>query len=425
MVTQTRWAVLLCKFKNDQSEPPTVPDFRAICDRFFTHPNAGYNAFQFFSDMSHGNVDLTGSEVLGWFTINANQGDSLPQGVLMNLAKQAAVNAGVDLRRFFGTILIMNLMTGWAQGDGNTRSVWADWRRIDGRNPDGTLGTRVDTGGGNGTEVFGQEMGHGYRLNHSRREGSNAEYQDLWDIMSSCASSAGSCPVYTAIDQEWCAKGPGLNAWNMRSLGWLDESRVWRVTRTDESFDGSVQLRPLHRHDLPGNLAVEIPTYDETGSNYLLEFRIKNRWDEGIPRSIVLVHQFGQAQSDGFGNGHSIIMRGTSGRYDLANGDVFERPPHINVQVTSIDEASETAALQIALRPLDPLEQKRRECIALKENIDSLDQEIRQLEDQIIRETDEINRKFLEEELKRLQDYRRQSRRQYQNLGCEAITGRL
>lgn len=169
MVTQTPWAILLCKFKNDQSDPP-VPDFRTICDRFFTNPSAGYNAVRFFSEMSHGNLDLSGSQVLGWFTINANQADSLPQGTLMNLAKQAAVNAGVDLNRFFGSILIMNLMTGWAQGSPD-HDVCADWRRIDGRNPDGTLGTRVDTGGGNGTEVFGQEMGHGYGLNHSRRDG--------------------------------------------------------------------------------------------------------------------------------------------------------------------------------------------------------------------------------------------------------------
>src|SRR5437868_5226455 len=63
---QTSWAVLLCKFKDNQSETP-VPNFRTVCERFFTTPGAGFNAVQFFSDMSHGSLDLSGSKVFGWF----------------------------------------------------------------------------------------------------------------------------------------------------------------------------------------------------------------------------------------------------------------------------------------------------------------------------------------------------------------------
>jgi hypothetical protein len=107
-----------------------------------------------------------------------------------------------------------------------------------------------------------------------------------------------------------------------------------------------VQLRPLHRHDLPGHLAAEIPAFDGASSNYLLEFRIKSKWDEAIPRSAVLVHRFE--------DGHSYLMSSTSGQYDLANGETFERLPYINVQIASIDEASQTATLRIAYRPPGP-----------------------------------------------------------------------
>jgi Gametolysin peptidase M11 len=419
VVLQTPWAVLLCKFKDDQSEPP-VPNFRTICERFFTTPSGGYNAFQFFSDMSHGNVDLSGSQVLGWFTVDANVSDAhspvqppppdwIPrysQWDMMVFARQAAVNAGVDINRFFATILIMNIMTGSAQGtaaQGTAGAVWADWRRVDGRNPDGTLGAR-GTGGGNGTEVFGQEMGHAYGLNHSYREGSNAEYQDFWDIMSTYVSSAGRSPTYTAVDHDYCARGPGMNAWNMRDRGWLDESRVWRTDKY-VSFDGSVQLRPLHRHDLAGYLAAQIHAFDGASSNYLFELRIKSGWDEGIPRSAVLVHQFE--------NGHSVILRGTSGQYDLANGGAFERLPYTNVQVTSIDEANQTATLQIAYHP-----DKTKECNDLKYNIDALESQIQELVRQLQEERDPTRKAEIREALVQLRFQLAQLWQRYRALGC-------
>src|SRR5947199_2360834 len=91
---QTPWAVLLCKVKDDQSETP-VPDFRTVCERFFTTPGAGFNAVQFFSDVSHGSVDLSGSRVFGWLTLDVTTeyvkrpGREI-QDHTMTLAKQAA-----------------------------------------------------------------------------------------------------------------------------------------------------------------------------------------------------------------------------------------------------------------------------------------------------------------------------------------------
>jgi hypothetical protein len=69
----------------------------------------------------------------------------------------------------------------------------------------------------------------------------------------------------------------------------------------------------------------------------------------------------------------------------------------------------------------DPLAQKRKECNDLKESIDTLAAEIQQLESQIIMETDEVNRKFLEQEKKRAQEHRRKLRMRYQDLGCQRL----
>src|SRR5207245_10596279 len=84
----------------------------------------------------------------------------------------------------------------------------------------------------------GQEMGHGYGLVHSRVDGSTADYQDPWDTM----STWNSC--YSAVDPNYGLIGPGLNAANMRNMGWLDESRVWKPSSA--AFAEQIELRPLH-----------------------------------------------------------------------------------------------------------------------------------------------------------------------------------
>src|SRR5574341_1478217 len=113
MATQkSPWAVLLCKVKSDatgrfdpNSEPPNAPGvlpFRTVCENFFTNANAGFNAVRFFSDMSHGKLDLSDSQVLGWYTLAVNitgytnVGDPIldkTQGEVIALARQAAMNA--------------------------------------------------------------------------------------------------------------------------------------------------------------------------------------------------------------------------------------------------------------------------------------------------------------------------------------------
>jgi hypothetical protein len=151
------------------------------------------------------------------------------------------------------------------------------------------------------------EMGHVYGLDHSRADtviacgnDSEMDYKDFWDVMSTagCAHSAQH-PRYGFI-------GPGLNAANMASRGWLDESRVWQTS--DNSFDRPVTLRPLHRRDLPGYLAARL-------GKYLVEFRSKESWDAEITRAAVLIHRFE--------DNHSYIVSANNGDQDLVAGSVF------------------------------------------------------------------------------------------------------
>jgi len=187
-------------------------------------------------------------------------------------------------------------------------------------------------------------MGHVYGLMHSRIDGSTADYQDPWDIMSAAN-------VYSASDQEFTLIGPGLNAWNMRSRGWLDESRICKLSG---NFDQTIKLRPLVRHDLSGFLAAEIP------GGYLIEFRVQEGWDGGIARPAVLIHRF-----DG---GNSYLMRANSGSSDLVAGDSFGSdepvaPPNVyflfstfeRVDVISIDAGKNEATLRLRYHHPDSL----------------------------------------------------------------------
>lgn len=167
----------------------------------------------FFYDMSHGKIDISGSKVFGWYTLPAKRtdyvGNIYPQPAgklnrdgLLDLAKSAAAGAGVKLSDYAGVVVsgFQSVdLCGWVGGM-----------------------TALFDSFSLSPSLLGQEMGHGYGLDHARLEGSTDDYRDPWDVV-----STGTFPSMQAPHSEFISVGPGLNAWNMRSRGWLDETRVW------------------------------------------------------------------------------------------------------------------------------------------------------------------------------------------------------
>lgn len=326
-MAESRWAILLCKFSADQSATLPVDHYK----RLFTGFGAGSNNMtNFFSTMSHGQLDLTNSKVFGWLTIgikdkaeydsfnDQNKVDSsipVSRFKLIAVCKQEAIKQGVPLQNFAGVVICMN---GPMDYFGVVGGMTAVFDSVNGLRP----------------SVIGQEMGHGYGLDHARREGSQADYLDPWDVMSTDNA-------YEQPDGDYGSIGPGLNASNMRSRGWLDESRVWKSGSSDSNT--TIDLRPLHRHDLSGTLAADLL------GKYLVEYRIKERWDTGIPHSAVFIHRFQ--------DNHSYVMPGTKGNYDLMAGDKFEIGNSLDsfssftrVEVLSIDDANNTARIGLSHR---------------------------------------------------------------------------
>jgi hypothetical protein len=296
MSIDTPWAILLCKFKDDLSDFPTPLQ---LYEKLFTTVGDGtYNVLKYFNDVSHGILNLRASQIFGPIIVDVNHFDYTPSGdpgwvqkvdrnTLLERIKSAAQGSGIPLNQFSSRIVaIFNVAIGGSFG-GTSPSphAIADDRFVR----------------DNGTPDFAHEMGHGYGLDHNRLgavdepPGEKYDYQDPWDIMSYNNGT------YTAPDPDYKWHGPGLNAWDMRGRGWLDESRVWRASSA--TFDEIVQLRPLMRYDLPGLLAAELPPNDSSGhGRYLVEFCMKEGWNAGIPRSSILVHRFSQ--------NHSYLMTG-------------------------------------------------------------------------------------------------------------------
>jgi hypothetical protein len=326
MSTPTPWAILLTKWKDKPDEPKPLGFFQQL---FTTAGTGTFNMTDYFDTMSHGSIDLSGSKVFGWFTLDQNQsayvGNATPAAGqlgridLVNAAKAKAQANGVDLSKFFGVGVCMNTLTDLFGVLGG--------------------GAALCDPGSFEPDVLGQEMGHGYALQHSRVDGSTDDYQDPWDTMSTwdgCYITSN--PDYTRI-------GPGLCAANMRYVSWLDESRVWKSS--GPSFNQQIILRPLHSRSLPGFLAAELPGI---AGNFLVEFRVPEDWDAAFPHPAVFVHYLL--------DGHSYRMVGSSGSSDLVVGDKFtfgvpsDFSSYASLHVDEINEAEHFAKITMGYRPL-------------------------------------------------------------------------
>ena len=102
---KSSWAVLLCKFNDDSTEPFT----RDYYEDLFTSSGIGsQNMVDFFRDVSHGNLDLSDTRVFGWYTLNKKISEYGLTGSeklknrsdLINWARQAAAANGDDLSQY-------------------------------------------------------------------------------------------------------------------------------------------------------------------------------------------------------------------------------------------------------------------------------------------------------------------------------------
>jgi hypothetical protein len=321
MVTQAPTAFLLVKFQGSNDEPISVADAK----RTFTATGRGtMNLVDWFDDNTHGSVDMSGNAVFGWLNLaesvagyQAKRADgTYNRDKIIELGRDAAATAGINLSPFVVHVVVTNVEVDLFGGVGYACCTAA------------TAGKQfweIQTA----PSVLCQEIIHGLGVyEHARRHGSDADYRDQYDVMSMFAAWPGHSPANTNIPV-----GPGLNAAFMKRCGWLDPSRAAPAAQ--------VQLRPLHRRDLPG------PLYAIAGE-YYVEYRPSRRWDTGFA-STVLVHYIDNDTS-------YLIAELRAGDPAFTWGDPLSPfVAHGSIHVDAIDDAGETATVTTAYSPGRPV----------------------------------------------------------------------
>lgn len=317
------WAIVLCQF-NDVPAVPHAPDYY---EALYAQNGTG-GLCDYWRTVSCNSLDLTGSRVFGWFTMNHSSAEvnqlHFPgdRSTLVQWGIDAAVANGVNLAAFRSVLIVQNF--GVDHGAAGNGILIVD------QNP--------------GLCEFGfiaHEMGHGFGLPHSNSSNPDMVYGDGWDVMS-FATTTFQFPI-----EFMGARGDatvGLNARNLEALNAVPTNRTW-ITGTPD-FSGALTLDALNQQPIGnhGALMVKVlPSASQpprpSGSSYLVEFRRKAGWDRNIPEDAVLIHE---VRTDGL----SYLQPSIWGRF--TSGDEFVTPdPKIYVRVVNIDSTRGTADLRI------------------------------------------------------------------------------
>ena len=116
-------AVILCSFKD-----VPIPNYHPKYYHDFVSSSGRGGLFDYWRDVSYNNIDLSGSEVFGWFTMRYSFSLNCAKGVgqaektrsfWMKEGRRLAAENMIDLSRFRGVIIVVNAPVGTAW-EGNT-----------------------------------------------------------------------------------------------------------------------------------------------------------------------------------------------------------------------------------------------------------------------------------------------------------------
>jgi len=343
-------AVVLCKFKDRTTEPHP----RSYYDDEFTASGAGKQGlFDYWKAVSYGQLDLTGTVVKGWYTLDKTVAEwqALTRSQKIDTCASAALG-DVDFNNFAGVVTLTN-QTGRSED-------------LFGKAPPTVInGTAYNSLGQMDSEEDQQfngiqhESGHALGFNHSRtlsQQPLQDDYGDPYDVMS-CLGCFGTNTSWGAYSNS-NGGGPGVNVVQMDTAGWVAGTRI---TNLDNSScrQSTVQLAALNHPEATGFLEATIPASifiqkigtSTTTDHYSLEFREASGWDGGIFQDTVLVHLHGQ---DSYS--YWVDKSGIAGTYytagggtRMAGGDEYvDSGNKAYVAVNSLDSTAHDATLTLA-----------------------------------------------------------------------------
>jgi len=354
MASKIPWAIILCQYPDEPAAPRDPAWFREL---LCADGQGTGNLVDYWRDVSRGELDLSESQVFGWFDLPNTRASEIAKHVA-NKAKNGgkddtpwrylriaagidvAREQGVDLSPFTHVMVVHNAKTdvGGAGTVEGFRGVLIDRPAWDADWPGGWVAIHT---------IIAHEMGHGHGFPDSQylTEGVVDHYNDELDIMSAMSNLIRFPSTYGLC-------GPGLGGALQASAGWLPMDRVHTVGPTATE----IQLQALPSDT--GTIAARItdivfPGPTAESGQYLVEYRSPTGWDRGLSGGCVVV-RFNSASRP------SVAMPShatSAGQHPiperlLVKGSTFVDPMNdVMVTVLDIDDGAGRATIRVGPLP--------------------------------------------------------------------------
>ena len=265
------FVTILCKYSDVATVPHTVATYTA-----WTTGTSYPGLDHYWREVSYNRMNVTGSTVVGWYTLPQPMAHYFPNGSVDISALGAdctsAADADVYFPQFYGINLQFNGQVegqpgGWGgswtlPADGQTKSYGMTW--LQGRTTD--------------RYVYAHEEGHSLGLPHSSGPYTQT-YDSDWDVMSGVA---GYWP------REGSAVPEHTISYHKDLLGWIPAGRKLTV---EPNTTRIITLERLAQPG-PGNyLMATIPITDAPGQFYTVEARRRVGYDDSLPGDAVVLHR--------------------------------------------------------------------------------------------------------------------------------------
>lgn len=332
-------SVLLCQYQDST----TPANNRQFYENLLINAGTGGHA-DYWNDISYGSITLAGSVVRGWYTLDQTIAEAQAYGGGGSSQRIKKHTDCVDKARASGYT---------PPADHTVVVITSPGIDTYGFNGGAFLGENVDVG------TLAHEVGHGLSLNHSFSDDPNncnanwaskSEYDNQWDLMSYAN-------VWGQNLGAFGRSGPGLNAFHLDRMGWLDRNKIFRFGANGD-YDVTITLTALTRPNDNGYITARIP-FDtrDLYHYYTVEYRIPESWDGGIPADTLMINEVVNKRfrkcSDNSLSSHSAyrsyLIRNHSGSRDPKESINLN-----GVRIDLISKNASTGKAQIRIRSTRP-----------------------------------------------------------------------